>query len=69
MQGPPASLKFLLALWVAICKTYISIHVHQPLILFLELEDMEDSSKGSGKEAYVAHIEKIMQCCQIGFQM
>ena len=46
---------------------HISIHVHQALTLFSYLVDMEDNSKGSVKEAYLVHIDKIMQCHQICF--
>ena len=69
--GPPAFLKFLLPYWhygLPFAK-HISIHVHQALILFSYLVDMEHSSKGSAKEAYLAHIDKRMQCHQICFPM
>ena len=47
---PPGFVKVLLALRVASCK-HISIHVYQALTLFSYLLYMEDSSKGSAKEA------------------
>ena len=65
---PPAFVKVLLYYGLPFAK-YISIHVHQALTLFSYLVDMEDSSKGSAKEAYLAHIDKIMQCLQICFPM
>ena len=48
---------------------HISIHVHQALTLFSYLVDIDDSSKGSVKEAPFMHIYKIMQCALRCFWM
>ena len=48
---------------------HISIHVHQAVTLFSYLVYIEDSSKGSAKEASFMHIYKIMQCAQRCFPM
>ena len=68
MQDPLLFLIFYWCYGLPFAK-HISNYVHQALTLFSYLVDMEDSSKGSVKEAYLAHIDKIMQCHQICFPM
>ena len=43
---------------------HISIHVHEAVTLFSYLMYIEDSSKGSAKEAPLMHIDKTMEIMQ-----
>ena len=58
MQDPLVLWKFYWHYGLPVAK-HISIHVHQALTLFSYLVYMEDSSKGSVKEAPLTHIDRI----------
>ena len=68
MQDPLVFLKFYWCDGLPFAK-HISSHVHKALTLFSYLVDIEDSSKGSAKEASLTHIYKIVQCHQSCFPM